>query len=72
MVGFQHARRLGCQPVVEHQRRRDVLAQHVGRDLEVHRARFAEVAHGAGDRLVELPRHLVGDAEGAHVAGHWT
>ncbi len=62
-VGRQCARRLGRQPVFEHQRRRDVLAQHVGRDLEVHGTRFAEVARGPGDRLVQLAQHLVGDAQ---------
>ena len=45
-------------------------AQDVGRDLEVDWTWFAKIAEGAGDALVELADHLVGDAKRARLPRH--
>ena len=45
-------------------------AQDVGRDLEVDGTWFAKIAKGAGNALVELADHLIGDAKRARLARH--
>ena len=68
----QTPRRLAAQVFVEHQRRRDTLTQDIGRDLDVHRAGRAAVAERQAGRLVQIPQHVIGKAQGPCAAGHGT
>ena len=66
----QLARPPRLQPLLQHQRRRHLGAQHVGRDLDVDRPGLAEIAARARHRLVELAHDLLGDAQRPGRAGH--
>ena len=50
--------------------RRNARAQHVGRNLEIDRARLAHVARRARYALVEFANDLVGDTKRARLARH--
>ena len=65
-------RRFATQVFVEHQRRRDALAQDIGRDLDVHRPGRATVAERQAGCLVQIPQHVIGKAQGPRAAGHRT
>ena len=67
-VGPQYAARLRGHVLVEHHRVGHRLAQHVGRDLHVHRPGRVAVAVGHRPRLVEVARDLVGGAQRARAA----
>jgi hypothetical protein len=69
-VGRNDARFLALHPLFEDEVRRDMGAQYVGRDFEVNWTRFAKVAECAGNALVELPNHLIGDAKSARLPRH--
>ena len=69
-VGGDDARLLSLHPLLEDKVSRDMSAQHVGRDLEVNRTRLAKIPERAGDALVELADHLVGDSKRARLPRH--
>ena len=69
-VGRNDARFLALHPLFEDEVRRDMGAQYVGRDFEVNWTRFAKVAECAGNALVELPDHLIGDAKSTRLPRH--
>jgi hypothetical protein len=64
----QAARRLGPQPILQHQLGRHMGAQHVSRNFDIGRPRLAGVAEGARHRLIQLAYDLIGDAGGARIA----
>ena len=71
-IGRRPPCRLRLHPFVEHELRRHMRAQHVGRDFDIDRAGLARVAHRARDRLVELADHLIGDAQRSRRPRHRT
>ena len=62
------ARRLGIEPLAQHELRGDRLAQHVGGNLDVDGPRRVAVARGGRIRLVEIAQHVVGEAQRARHA----